>query len=105
MADNVCAIAPMPNISGSLFSTKANMDNSNMQHLIDAETKREIAQLIPLLRSFGDQTPILGLVFYSLDGWIKVMFGPITVKIKEQPVKDLTRWPPPLPLQNRSTRY
>ena len=86
MADNVCAIAPMPNISGSLFSTKANMDNSNMQHLIDAETKREIAQLHYDLSVIRRRSWVW---FFIPLMWIKVMFGPITVKIKERPVKEV----------------
>ena len=92
MADNVCAIAPMPNISGSLFSTKANMDNSNMQHLIDAETKREIARLhydLAILRRRSWFLFFLPLI------WIQVMFGTITVEIKEQPVKEVD--PPAAP--------
>ena len=86
MADNVCAIAPMPNISGSLFSTKANMDHPNMQHLIDAETKREIARLhydLAILRRRSWFLFFLPMIF------LKLMFGPLTVEIKEKPVKEV----------------
>ena len=72
-------------ISGSLFSTKANMDNPNMQHLIDAETKREIARLhydLAILRRRSWFLFFLPLI------WIQVMFGTITVEIKEKRVKE-----------------
>ena len=72
-------------ISGSLFSTKANMDNSNMQHLIDAETKRELYRInydLGILRRRS------WFLFFIPLIWIKVMFGTITVEIKEKRVKE-----------------
>ena len=91
----MCAIAPMPNISGSLFSTKANMEDPNMQHLIDAETKRELYRInydLALLRRRSWFMYFLPLI------WIKLMFGTITIEIKEQPVKEVAPAPqlPPL---------
>ena len=91
----MCAIAPMPNTSGSLFSTKANMDDPNMQHLIDAETKRELYRInydLALLRRRSWFMYFIPLI------WLKIMFSPITVKIKEQPVKEVAPAPqlPPL---------
>ena len=79
-----------PTISGSLFSTKANMEDSNMQHLIDEETKRELYRInydLALLRRRS------WFLFFIPLIWIKVMFGPITVKIKEQPVKEVAPAP------------
>ena len=91
----MCAIAPMPNISGSLFSTKANMDNSNMQqHLIDAETKRELYRInydLAILRRRS------WFMFFIPLIWIKLMFSPLTVKIKEQPVKEVAPAAAPAP--------
>ena len=91
----MCAIAPMPNISGSLFSTKANMDDSNMQqHLIDAETKRELYRInydLAILRRRS------WFMFFIPLIWIKLMFSPLTVKIKEQPVKEVAPAAAPAP--------
>ena len=61
------------------------MDNSNMQHLIDAETRREIAQLhydITVIRRRSWFFFFIPLI------WFKVMFGTITVEIKEKRVKE-----------------
>ena len=77
-------------ISGSLFSTKANMDNPNMQHLIDAETKRELYRInydLGILRRRS------WFLFFIPLIWIKLMFSPLTVKIKEQPVKEVAPAP------------
>jgi hypothetical protein len=81
-------------ISGSLFSTKANMDNSNMQHLIDAETKREIARLhydLAILRRRS------WFLFFIPLIWFKVVFGTITVEIKEKRVKEVAPAAAPAP--------
>ena len=91
----MCAIAPMPNTSGSLFSTKANMDDPNMQHLIDAETKRELYRINYDLAVLRRRSWFL---FFIALIWIKVMFGPINVKIKEQPVKEVAPAPQVAPL-------
>ena len=85
-----CAIAPMPNTSGSLFSTKANMEDPNMQHLIDEETKRELYRInydLALLRRRSWFLYFIPLI------WFKLMFGTINVKIKEQPVKEVAPAP------------
>ena len=77
-------------ISGSLFSTKANMDNPNMQHLIDAETKRELYRIncdLALLRRRSWFMYFIPLI------WIKLMFGTITIEIKEKPVKEVAPAP------------
>ena len=74
--------APMPNTSGSLFSTKANMEDPNMQHLIDAETKRELYRINYDLAVLRRRSWFL---FFIPLIWIKVMFGPINVKINEHP--------------------
>ena len=79
-----------PTISGSLFSTKANMEDPNMQHLIDAETKRELYRInydLALLRRRS------WFLFFIPLIWFKVVFGTITVKIKEQPVKEVAPAP------------
>ena len=88
----MCAIAPMPNISGSLFYTKANMDDPNMQHLIDAETKRELYRInydLGILRRRSIFMFFIPLI------WFKVVFGTITIEIKEKPVKEVD--PPAAP--------
>ena len=57
-----------------------------MQHLIDAETKRELYRItydLALLRRRS------WFMFFIPLIWIKLMFSPITVKIKEQPVKEV----------------
>ena len=70
------------------------MDNSNMQHLIDAETKREIAQLHYDLSVIRRRSWVW---FFIPLMWIKLMFSPITVKIKEQPVKEVAPAVAPAP--------
>ena len=63
------------------------MDDSNMQqHLIDAETKRELYRInydLAILRRRS------WFMFFIPLIWIKLMFSPLTVKIKEQPVKEV----------------
>ena len=79
-----------PTISGSLFSTKANMEDPNMQHLIDEETKRELYRInydLALLRRRSWFLYFIPLI------WIKLMFGTINVNIKEQPVKEVAPAP------------
>jgi len=71
------------------------MDNSNMQHLIDAETRREIAQLHYDLSVIKRRSWFL--YFIPLI-WIKLMFGTITIEIKEQPVKEVAPAPQVAPL-------
>ena len=62
------------------------MDNSNMQHLIDAETRREIAQLHYDLSVIKRRSWVW---FFIPLMWIKVMFGTITIEIKEKRVKEV----------------
>jgi hypothetical protein len=66
------------------------MDNPNMQHLIDAETKRELYRInydLGILRRRS------WFLFFIPLIWIKLMFSPLTVKIKEQPVKEVAPAP------------
>ena len=62
------------------------MEDPNMQHLIDAETKRELYRINYDLAVLRRRSWFL---FFIPLIWIKVMFGPINVKIKEQPVKEV----------------
>ena len=71
------------------------MDNSNMQHLIDAETKREIAQLHYDLSVIRRRSWVW---FFIPLMWIKVMFGTITIEIKEKRVKEVAPAPQVAPL-------
>jgi len=71
------------------------MDDPNMQHLIDAETKRELYRInydLALLRRRSWFMYFLPLI------WIKLMFGTITIEIKEQPVKEVAPAPQVAPL-------
>ena len=66
------------------------MEDSNMQHLIDEETKRELYRInydLALLRRRS------WFLFFIPLIWFKVVFGTITVKIKEQPVKEVAPAP------------
>ena len=57
-----------------------------MQHLIDAETKRELYRInydLAILRRRSWFLFFLPMIF------IKLMFGPLTVEIKEQPVEEV----------------
>ena len=66
------------------------MDNPNMQHLIDAETKRELYRIncdLALLRRRSWFMYFIPLI------WIKLMFGTITIEIKEKPVKEVAPAP------------
>ena len=79
-----------PTISGSLFSTKANMEDPNMQHLIDEETRRELYRInydLALIRRRSWFLYFIPLI------WFKLMFGTINVNIKEQPVKEVATAP------------
>ena len=71
------------------------MDDSNMQHLIDEETKRELYRInydLALLRRRSWFLYFIPLI------WIKLMFGTITIEIKEQPVKEVAPAPQVAPL-------
>jgi len=61
------------------------MDTSNMQHLIDAETRREIAQLHYDLSVIKRRSWVW---FFIPLMWFKVTFGTITIEIKEKRVKE-----------------
>ena len=68
------------------------MEDLNMQHLIDAETKRELYRInydLAILRRRSWYLFFLPMIF------IKLMLGPLTVEIKEQPVKEVA--PPAAP--------
>ena len=62
------------------------MEDLNMQHLIDAETKRELYRInydLAILRRRSWYLFFLPMIF------IKLMLGPLTVEIKEQPVEEV----------------
>jgi hypothetical protein len=62
------------------------MEDPNMQHMIDAETKRELYRInydLSILRRRS------WFLFFIPLIWFKVVFGTINVKIKEQPVKEV----------------
>ena len=61
-----------------------------MQHLIDAETQRELYRInydLALLRRRS------WFMFFIPLIWFKLMFSPLNVKIKEQPVKEVAPAP------------
>jgi len=61
------------------------MEGPNMQHLIDAETRRELAQLHYDLSVIRRRSWFL---FFIPMIFLKLMFGPLTVEIKEERVKE-----------------
>ena len=62
------------------------MEDSNMQHMIDEETRRELYRINYDLSVLRRRSWFL---FFIPLIWFKLMFSPITVKIKEQPVKEV----------------
>jgi hypothetical protein len=66
------------------------MEDPNMQHMIDAETKRELYRInydLSILRRRS------WFLFFIPLIWIKLMFSPLNVKIKEQPVREVAPAP------------
>jgi len=61
------------------------MEGPNMQHLVDAETRRELAQLHYDLSVIRRRSWFL---FFIPMIFLKLMFGPLTVEIKEERVKE-----------------
>ena len=66
------------------------MEDPNMQHMIDEETRRELYRINYDLSVLRRRSWFL---FFIPLIWFKLMFSPITVKIKEQPVKEVAPAP------------
>ena len=66
------------------------MEDPNMQHMIDEETRRELYRInydLALIRRRSWFLYFIPLI------WFKLMFGTINVNIKEQPVKEVAPAP------------